>query len=277
MEIKHRISFDSRQNEPFIRLLMGIGIKYKSIEMPGGDNQFIYFDINESDPLWPEVSPLVQAYHVLDGYDTFFTQDEILNAEWVRLISTYSEGFPQPYNTWVTNPINYKKFCRECGTFEQESSFHIKREPNLRGNDFMTINWAVSAFFCTPKVKKEFEIRQIKGFEVWNVIIHKTQASSQRIFQLFVPNETSTGLLNTEVLVPKNCPQCNITKYSHHRRGIMQFKRIAMNWDFDIIRTSEWFGAGGDAYQEILISNRVVRTITDNGWKGVRFKVIELV
>src|SRR5574341_497548 len=105
MKILHRISLNSKKDERFFSSIKKIGIKYKSIDMPGGKSQFVYFDITESDPNWPDVSQLVHTHRVIDGYDTFFTKSEILGAEWARLISTYSEGYPQPFDTWVINPI----------------------------------------------------------------------------------------------------------------------------------------------------------------------------
>jgi len=142
----------------------------------------------------------------------------------------------------------------------------------------MTLNWAVSAFFCTPRVLREFEAHQIKGYEGWNVIISKSRLPSQRISQLFVSNETSSGLLDGGDLAPVRCPKCHITRYSHHQRGMMQYKRDALNpEELDIVRSFEWFGSGRDAYQEVFVSNRVVKIIIDNRWKGVRFKVVKLI
>ena len=39
----------------------------------------------------------------------------------------------------------------------------------------------------------------------------------------------------------------------------------------------EWFGRGGHAEQEILISNRFAKLILDNKWKDVQLKPIKLI
>lgn len=277
MKIKHRISLNSRIDDKFYRFINKIGIKYKSVEMPGGKSQFIYFDITESDPLWLEIAPMIPTSKVVDVYDTYFTKNEVLSAEWARLVSSYIEGYPEPFETWVTSPINYINNCRECGTFQQASNFQIKREPALRGNDFMTLNWAVSAFFCTPQVISVFNSHQIKGYEPWKVILTKTESESKKIYQLFVPNETAPGLLEVSDLASEICPKCNITRYSHHLRGEMLYKRESIDLGLDIVRSKEWFGAMRDAYQEILVSNRVIKLVIKNGWKGIRFKVVKLI
>jgi hypothetical protein len=277
MEIQHRISLNSKKDKIFYKHIIDAGVKHKIKESPGGKSYFVWFDITESDPNWSELSRLIRISNVVDIYDTFFNEKEIFNAEWVRLISSYTEGYPQPFDTWVTNPTNYKNKCRECGTFQQESSFFIKKEPFLRGNDFMTMNWAVTAFFCTPRVFQEFEAHQIKGYENWKVIISKTKLPSNTISQLFIPHETKSGLLDGNELEPIRCQKCFITRYSHHQRGVMHYERNAFDPDLDIVRSIEWFGAGREAYQEVLVSKRIVKLIVENGWKGVRFKVVKLI
>jgi len=126
-------------------------------------------------------------------------------------------------------------------------------------------------------VFENFESHQIKGYETWKVILTKTGSPVQKISQLFVPNETASGLLNRDELAPVKCSQCNITRYFHHQRGVMQYKRDAFDPDLDIIRSYEWFGSGRDGYQEVFVSNRVIKLIIEYGWKGVRFKVVKLV
>ena len=60
-------------------------------------------------------------------------------------------------------------------------------------------------------------------------------------------------------------------------KGKMYIKRDALSTNLDFIKTHEWFGSGLIAFRETLISNRIAQLILDEGWKGVRLKVVELV
>jgi hypothetical protein len=60
-------------------------------------------------------------------------------------------------------------------------------------------------------------------------------------------------------------------------RGVMYLKRDALLPGVDLMQTYEWFGSGHSAYREIIVSNRFARLILEQGWKGVRMKVVEAV
>ena len=56
----------------------------------------------------------------------------------------------------------------------------------------------VGEIFATPEVFSAFEEIGLKGYETWNVIIHKTNQSSEKVSQLYIPGLTKSGLLGTE-------------------------------------------------------------------------------
>jgi len=273
MEIWHRITFGHKDYVDTI--IEAMDIKYKRSPLPG-EGYLIHIDISESNSLWPQLAALVQQKNALDIFDTVFSSEEILNAEWVRLIPVFERGYPQPEDVWSTNPINYKENCPQCGTFRQKSSFRLKKEPNLGKKDFMSLYWTY-ALFCTPRVLNELEAQGIRGYEVWDAIIHKTDSPSEKVSQLFIPNIASPGLVGVEDLERETCSLCHVTKYYPHMRGVMYLKRDALVPNVDIMQTHEWFGSGHSAYREILVSNKFATLITDTGWQGVALKVVELV
>lgn len=273
MEIWHRITFGHRDDVD--KTIEAMGIKCKKSPLPGG-GYLIHIDVNESDPLWPQLDNLVRQKNAVDIFDTVFTPEEILRAEWVRLIPVFQQGYPQPEETWVTNPINYKGHCPECGTFfRQTASFRLEKEPNLGKKDFVSLYWTY-ALFCTPQVFSKLEARGIRGYEKWDAIIHRTDTPSQKVSQLFIPTVAKPGLVRVEDLKRETCSSCNMTRYYPHMRGVMYLKRDALVPGVDIMQTYEWFGSGHAAYREVLISNRLARLILDEGWKGVALKVVEL-
>lgn len=272
MEIWHRVTFN--RYDAVDEEIENLGITFK--KTPGLQGYYlITFEITESDHRWPRVAELVQQKDRGSLVDTIFTKDEILAAEWIRLIPIFEQGYPQPYTTWVTNPINYKDHCPACGTFQQATSFRLKKEPHLGKQDFMSLFWTY-ALFCTPHVFDELEAHGIQGYEKGDAIIHKTALPSQKVSQLYVPTVANPGLVRAEDLKHEICSACGFTKYYPHMRGVMYLARTAVVSDVDILQTYEWFGSGHSAYRELLVSNRFAKLILEKGWRGIRLKVVEL-
>ncbi len=277
MDIIHRISFNSRKEADFLDLLDQLRINYESINIPGGKSKLITFEIHETDSNWGKISESIHSTEALDRYETYFTNDEIINADWLRLIPTFEHGYPQPKATWIRDPINYEKICKKCGIHNQISGFRIKEGLDLKAYDFMSLYWSY-ALFCKQGVFEKLQANNIKGYEQKEVIIHEKNIPSKDIFQLFIPAITNPSLVQAANLRYDLCAGCKIKKYYSHLKGVMYLKRSAFNSNIDIIHSYEWFGGGSAAaYREILISNRFARLILANKWKGVRMKVVELV
>ena len=270
MKIVHRVTFKKEDNVD--DRLVALGIKYK--KTPIFERYIITFEIDEADIRWSQVEELIQDKNALDIYDTFFTNEELLNGEWLRLEPTFEYGYPQPEGTWIKNPPNYAYKCLSCGVFQQKSSFIIQKEPELGKNDFMSLHWT-HAFFCTPRVFDALARNEIKGYEIWDVLLSETKLPSKQVSQLFVPIITKPGL--ADQLSAVVCEICGEKKYNVHKKGIMNFQRSALSPNIDTIQTYEWFGHGHNAFREILVSNRLAKVILKNDWQGVRLKLVELV
>lgn len=273
MEVWHRITFGHKDDVGAD--LDALHVQIKKTALPG-TGYLIHIDINESDSRWPKVAALVREKNAVDICNTIFTSSEILSADWVRLVPVFQQGYPQPEETWVKNPINYEEHCPECGTFRQRASFRLKKEPVLGKNSFMSLYWTY-ALFCTTEVFSDFEATEIRGYEVWDAIIHKSNMPSEKVSQLFIPTIADPGLVWADDLKADTCPSCNVTKYRPHMRGAMYIERDALLPDIDIMQSYEWFGSGHTAYREILVSNRIARLVLGRGWKGVAFKVVKLI
>jgi hypothetical protein len=277
MEIWHRVGFTSVDNVDAI--LGKLGIKYKKTPgLPSG-YYLITFEIKESDPRWLQIAELMREKGKADlFFDTVFSQEEILSAEWVRLIPTFEQGYPQPEATWVRNPINYEGKCPQCGAgYRQVAPFRLAKEPCLGRHDFFSLYWTYTVF-CTPRVLETLRAHAIRGYEVWEALLHKTGQPSRSVSQLVFPHMAGPGLLDEDKLQPETCSQCGLTKYAYHKRGYMHFKREALQAEVDILQTYEWFGSGGyGGYREILISRRLAELILREGWRGVRLKPVKLV
>lgn len=268
MDIWHKLMF--KKGDGVESLLNEIGAKYVKSPLPGG-HYVITFEIKESDPNWPQIFTLMQSKKdVPDLFNTVFTNTEILQAEWVRLQPTFQQGYPQPEDDW--REYFYTNQCPKCGIgYTQQVPFHIKQEPKMGKNDFWSLYWAYT-LFCTIKVLQALKSEQIKGHEIWPVIIHNTNEPSE-ISQLLFPNIANSALADEDKLQPETCSECGVTKYLYHKKGYMHLKREALLKNTDSQLTNEWFGSGGySGFREILISNRLAKLIIDDKLRGVSLK-----
>jgi ribosomal protein S27AE len=275
MEIWHRVMFG--RGDSVNSALDFLGVKYKKFLLPG-EHYVVIFEIAETDHRWPQVTELIREKNAADLFHTVFTPEEILSAEWIRLIPIFEQGYPQPKETWVENPLNYENECPKCGAgFRQKAPFRLAKEPRLGKHDFLCLYWTYTVF-CTPKVLEALQAHQIRGYEVWEAIIHRINQPSKVVSQLVFPNVAGPGLADVDKLKPDTCPRCGITKYAYHKRGYMHLKREALRSDVDVLLTHEWFGSGGHSgFREILVSNRLARLILEKSWRGVALKPVEVV
>jgi hypothetical protein len=274
MEIIHRIGFHSGEKDLLANMeKLGIQYQFQPLQIP--NLGMIIFDISESQPEWAKVSDIVKKYRLSDIYDTYFREQEILDATYLRLLPNYFLGYPQPSGTWIKHPNAYDLICVECNTFQQTSSFQIAKEPKLRERQLMSLFWT-KAIFGIPEVMIELKEHEIQGYEDWDVILYKRGRISQNIRQIYMPIIIEPGSLADDYPKRRICPTCGTSIYVPHTRGIMKLKRDSINTEFDFIQTNEWFGMEKFVEREIIVSNRMARIVLENGWKGVRFKVVEL-
>lgn len=277
MEIIHRISINSRKDSELFETVKSLDIVHQTVELPGGMSQLISFEITESSSKWTSIKDLIGQSDVPDVVQTSFTEDEILSSEIVRLIITYTEGYPQPKSTWVSTKPNYEVLCSRCGLFRQKEPFSIQSEPKLGDNKFMTLIWG-SVVFVVKEVVQRLSEKSITGYQPWEVWLHDSGRSSEKIQQFYFSGQTAPGMMDGEAVDYEDCVECGERKYFAHTRGAMKYRRSSFPDGIDMLQSHEWFGAGGrSAYKEVFIRNRLARMILENGWKGAQMKVVELV
>lgn len=276
MEIWHRVAFNSDTKPIFKQRIDALGIKYQVSPLPRHETGLIYFDIAEFNPEWPQVKAQIQEIGASDVYDTVFSKGEILDASWSRLIPVFEQGYPLPKKAWLSGLPPYGKRCSQCGIYKEQQQFkyRIKKEPRLGKKSFISLYWTY-ALFAIPSVFDELIRRRIKGFEVWPVLIHKTNTPAQNAAQIYVPSMTRASMVPEADLKRNVCPECGTIKYLPHKRGYMSFTPELLKSGLDFMLSREWFGDGQTAYREILISNRMARLILENEWQGVKLKPIK--
>jgi len=288
MKVNHRISFNLRGRSRALKKFNRLGIKTWAIE----DMRF--FDITEDDPRWPEVSKIIKKNKIPSVATADFSKEEILSAEWVWLHPVYfdEEMYPEPreeHKSWKKASFNYKDECQHCGIgLYQNAPIRLKGEPNLKGNDFLSVFW-IYLIFARPEVLDTMKKNDVTGFEIFPAINHSSDTPLETIRQMKVINELPTGLIadnltraDVERMTADNTfthepYPCGHIKYYGTDHVMMKYQKEVFSDCPDLVRTSEWFGTGYAAIQLTLASAKFVRLYYENNWKGLLFAPIELI
>jgi len=276
MEIKHRICFSPKRNSKACEKLRKLGIKIEE----GGDGKIVqmkYFDIYESDLLWPKVEKILVAAGIgAITTRTEFTNEEIADAEWVLIWPGYVWGYPMPDldGSWINISFNAGKECSVCGIGrEQVAPIHMKGEPRIGENDFMGINWTLD-LFSRPEVIDTMFREKISGFEEMQVIHYKSMEPLNTVKQLRPTHELPGGIIDDNLT--KDCPACGHVKYIGLSRGMYRFSKDTFVGAPDLVRSQQWFGSGRQASQLVLASSAFVDLYLRSKWKGLCLAPIEL-
>lgn len=277
MEIYHKVAINADHSPEFYARIKHLGIEHKISPLPGQKTGGVTFRIPESDPNWAEVQRLIDVYGAFDIIGTVFSTEEMIDSEWNRLVPLHEWGYPQPENKMRWVEATYQDVCQKCGVcYTQKAPFRLKKEPRLGKNHFFTLIWDY-VLFCRFDVLEAFRENKITGYDTWDAILHSANQPSSTVTQLAFPVITQPGLFDEDKKRPEKCAECGITKYAHHRRGKLRYKRDALQ-DSDFQLINEWFGSGGySGFREILVSNRLTRLIISKGWRGITLRPIELV
>jgi len=273
MEILHHIAFNDKTRPAFVEILMTNKVRHTSTPATDGRSSVVAFEISESDDLWPWFRDRLEG--VVDIARTVFTNGEVLAAPWVRLIPTVEHGYPHPKKSWVHDKPNCRQLCRICGAAVQVAPFLVASELRFANTDFLSLVWPYT-LMAKQTVMKELSGKGFRGFLPWDVIVAKSGGPSQFGQQVFVTTEIPPSLVPQD-LRSIHCRECGRVKYEPHRIGPMTFDQDAVAaMEVDLAVTSEWFGSGGVAYHEFIISHRLAVHILGRQYLGVRLQPILL-
>jgi hypothetical protein len=273
METWHRLTFSNKDGVEL--RLTELGLKFWKNPLPG-QAYVLHVDVSESDPVWPEVADLARAKNAADIFDTTFSPDEIVNAEWVRIIPTFEQGYPQPEGSptaWLH--AVYSNVCEECGiAYEQVLPFKLAKEPRLGKNHFVSL-FGTYAIFCLFQVMNILAAHGVRGIAFYKPLILSTGRPSEIVSQWNVSKIAQPALVGQHS--GEMCTKCRVVKYAPHMRGYMLMKHDAFDNQVDAQLSHEWFGSGKAAYREFLVSQRVAHLFLQEKWHGVKLKPVRLV
>lgn len=280
MKVVHRVSFNTKREPRVLRKLNKLGVKPWAIQGKlAVALNMRFFDISEDDPVWPEVSKIIKKNKIPTVPKVEFTREEILCAEWVLLNPLYFEddGYPEPHldGTWRNVSFNAGKECPACGIgIEQTGPIHLKGEPKLGKNDFVSIFWTYSTF-ARFEVFEILQRKDINGFEPIPVVHHSLRTPLKTVKQLRITQVNKACIIDDNLV--RDNTTCGHVKYNVLATGMMKFSRDAFSKVPDLMRTHEWFGSGHSAFQLVLASAKFVQIYLECKWRGLYLAPIELV
>ncbi len=273
MEIRHSVIYspqDSSDLETLQGILDQMGISF------GHGRTWTNIIISESDPRWADVEELMLRYQGRSlGFDTIFTDEEVLAAQWCLLLPDYMHGYPEPSKWSVDRSYTYEDHCR-CGVHgRQHAPFRIKKKPRLGRHQFFCLFWATE-YFAVPDVFSTLADAGITGYEEWP-LLRSGQAVETTVAQIYIPAVTSAVYRPAEPGRRERCPQCGTVKHNVHRLGPMQVSAELLAEEADLVHSHDWFGSGFEGHREIFATQRVARLILESGWKGLYITPVQIV
>lgn len=263
MNIIHRITI--RTDGPATGLFESLGFRIKAGIING-------YDIGESDSKWPHVQEAIKRFgnDVIGDFQfkTEFTKDEINSASFSILFPKWHFEYPQPSNEFGYKAITYRPGagCRKCGVgLEQQNPFSIKRAPDWGKRNILQLNWVFGEYFVSKDMKKKIE-GKIPDIRFLEVVKYRQGTVVDDIFQMVVERHVLLSIpqdMKSEV-----CDACHSQKYLPHTRGPFP---MPLETDFAIAKSREWFGSGGSARQEVIISRSTRDIFCEAGIVGAGF------
>ncbi len=263
MRISHRvcINADVAQLEDLKRH----GVEYEDL-----GNRLIVFVIFEDHPNWRAIASLISKWKAPDLPSTEFSERELEQAQSLRLGPDWHHGYPEPEDGFERITYVGSKFCEHCGMETvQQAPFRMSREPKWGRRQILQLNWIMDEYFVTPEAWKQ--VFRPFGIDCLPVMHHKNGRPLETVVQLQITAWTATKV-NPEGYVPEYCAVCKHMKLSQGLPG--RFPYVKMPPGAQMAKTPEYFGSGGAAWHEVIISAALYRAIASHKLRGACFDVV---
>lgn len=297
MEIFHRICADAKRHPQFKTAIDRLGFPYRYTDNAAGQN--VHFEISENHALWPRIRELATRYDAFCamGVRVQYSRADISGAAWLSIGATRHRGYPQPEDEYQYQVYDPNGYCDRCGIHPtQRAPFRFKSEP--KGPDsFLQLNWVFDEFFVRPEVRKLFDDAGVTGVDYGTCIRHSSGRPLESLSQLLILSVLPPGLVTTELNTvtcrPNNeegpvksyggrlrysddYPYCGRVKYHWPLLGQTTYAAETFRDAPDIVKSHEWFGSGGSASREVLVSQKVCRLIIDHKLRGLALSPVAL-
>jgi hypothetical protein len=263
MQILHHIGLridDEREREDF--LSAGIALPYGT-HLPGG-GVITSFDITEDDLRWKNIVELLHKRKIVDTVKTIFSDSELNTARYLGMIASSHHGYPQPEQSYLAATYDLKDYCVRCGIGKKQTRpFRLRNTPVLASNSILQLNWIFDEYFVTLDTWEG--IFKPLGIANRSAVVNTTDLDVKSLVQLEISAVRDVDLKDIAYEI---CPVCDRKKYSSSFRGYYPEPDA---FDSPMLRSSQWFGAGANGFNIVVISNVLYRKIREAGLEGVEF------
>jgi hypothetical protein len=249
MQILHRVG---HSYSPQITAELGLlGIAWKR------SGPIIVFVIAESDERWPLVRKWISERGAFESVTTEFTQAELLNADWLKMLPDWHHGYPQPQEGdfgYQEATYDLSSYCEDCGAgMIQARPFQMKGEPKWGRRTILQLNWVFDEFFVMPSLwDSVFKPVGIGCREV----LDRRGMPLNTVVQLSFDHEVELDLSGYE---PSICGSCGRPKYPPHVRGL--FPSPLTEPTNAVVRSSQIFGSGASAQRAVFVSKSLFKAL----------------
>lgn len=268
MKIKYRLTFRSEKVSDLANYLLAHNL---ANEEKMSNEIITSVTVKEGQKHWAFLSAFVNHKNVGVRSSLEFTKKEFAEADWYRLSAPYRFGYPQPEDDWLERRFTYRDYDNITGIYSQQvSSFRIVKNPKTK-KDFFSLHW-VNELFCKKSVVESLKKEMIAGFDVWPVLINKSNQDSKEICQLTVTKTTQAKGLH-------KAHKSYLAKpglYKYIRRGDqpIKFSSELLDETTDVVLSQEFFGANRVAIPYILISKKFYNVVNKYKWKGLKIEPV---
>lgn len=291
MRILHRyICFD--KNESLLALLNELSIRYKGDDRWLGDETHLYtleFFIYEDNPRFSIIKEKLRQFEIEPQIGTVYEKDDETNANWFY-ITLGGYQYPQPEDGFAYRQatFNLNNYCVNCGIGKyQNAPFRLRSMPRQH-SQFWGLHWEHDAIFVRKEARFLLESENVKGISFSRPVLDKNGQAVEDLWQMHIQTELGAGVDKYNLLIEtceyvedKETPEgiklvhyCGRMKYNFPIRGGITINESAFQNMPDIVRSHEWFGSGGTAFQLPIVSKRVKQIIEKNKLRGLAFTPI---
>lgn len=277
MKIKKHIVMLKERDYKLWDYIQSNHIPYKETE------SLVVLDIYTESEHWHWIQRYVEECSVFCTSDTDFSKEELQEAQWMRVRSTWLYDYPQPSNGYGYKDITYMRSmaCPECAAgHKQVAPFRMKKAPSWGRRHFFSVNWVFDELFASDTVKDVFQKEGISGVSFWDVL-NKSGSRLEGVNQMYISHMLPPAFVESDVYLKQTtiCPVCGTKKYCCNGCGKHQYRGERFQNIPDIVKTGDYFGGmSGIADPDILINQKTYQIIVRYKLeKSLIFEPIDLI
>jgi hypothetical protein len=256
VRIIHRITLNGGPR--LAQRLAALGIE-------GGGAEVFTLEVGEENPHWAEIAAIASEHDAADFVSTRFSSSELAMANRLCVLPGWHFGYPQPEDRYLQLTYDLSAYCPTCGCGAvQKAPFMVKGEPHWGRRGISQLHWVFDEFFARSDAWES--VFRPLGIPARPVLDRKTRRPLHSVVQLLC-ERNSESELEISGHPFKRCLQCQRKKYLPVSRGCFPEFRTPVQ-SAAVIRTKEWFGDGGSAFQAILISRTVYMAVRESELRG---------